>query len=54
MYAFCEKLTPIAVAYQLLCIGNGRRPVESCSESFPDQCSRGGVIAAGTTMNFFE
>jgi hypothetical protein len=39
---------------QLLCIGHGRRPVETCSESFADQGSRGGVIAASTTVNFME
>jgi hypothetical protein len=54
MYALRKKLTPVAVVYQLLCIGHGRRPVETCSESFADQCSRGGVIATGTTVNFFE
>jgi hypothetical protein len=54
MYALHEKLTPIAMAYQLLCISHGGRPVESCSESFTDQGSRGGVIAAGATVNFFE
>jgi hypothetical protein len=39
MYALCEKLTAIAMAYQLLCIGRGEQPVESCSESFTDQGS---------------
>jgi hypothetical protein len=38
-----EKLTPIAVVYQLI-----------CSESFTNQGSRGDVIAVGATMNFFE
>jgi hypothetical protein len=54
MYALCKKLTPIAVAYQLLCIGHGGRLVESCSESFIDQGLRGGVIAASATVNFFN
>jgi hypothetical protein len=54
MYALHEKLTPVAVAYQLLCIGHSGPPVESCSESFTDQGSRGGVTATGDTMNFFE
>jgi hypothetical protein len=39
MYALREKLTPIAVAYQLLCIGHDGRPVESCSKSLTDQGS---------------
>jgi hypothetical protein len=54
MYALREKLTPIVVAHQLLCIGHGRRLVETCSESFADQCLRGDMIVVGTTMNFFE
>jgi hypothetical protein len=54
MYALHKKLTPVAMEYQLLYVGHGRRPVETYSESFADQCSRGGVIPAATTMNFFE
>jgi hypothetical protein len=54
MYALREKLTPIAVAYQLLYIDYSRRPVESCSESFTDQGSKGGVIATGATVNFLK
>jgi hypothetical protein len=51
---FGEKLTSVAVANQLLCIGHSRRPVETYLESFADQGLRGGVIAASTTMNFME
>jgi hypothetical protein len=51
---FAKKLTPIAVAYQLLCIGHGGQLVESFSKSFIDQGLRGGVIAAGATVNFFK
>jgi hypothetical protein len=54
MYTFGEKLTSVATADQLLCVGHGRRPVETCSESFADQGPRGGVIAASTTVNFME
>jgi hypothetical protein len=54
VYAFGEKLTFIAVTDQLLCIGHGRWPVETCSKSFANQGPRGGVIAASTTMNFME
>jgi hypothetical protein len=54
MYTFGEKLTSIAAVDQLLCIGHGRRPVETYSESFADQGPRGGVIAASTTVNFME
>jgi hypothetical protein len=49
-----KKLTSVTAADQLLCIGHGRRPVETCSESFADQGSRGIVIAASTTVNFME
>jgi hypothetical protein len=54
MYTFGEKLTSIAAVDQLLCIGHGRRPVETCSESFADQGPRGDVIVASTTVNFME
>jgi hypothetical protein len=54
MYTFGKKLTSVAVVDQLLCIGHDRRPVETCSESFADQCPRGSVIAASTTVNFME
>jgi hypothetical protein len=54
MYTFGEKLTSVAAVNQLLCIGHGRRPVETCSESFADQGPRGGLIATITTMNFME
>jgi hypothetical protein len=51
---FGKKLASIVAVNQLLCIGHGGRPVETCSESFADQGSRGGVIAASTTVNFME
>jgi hypothetical protein len=54
MYALCKKLTLVTVAHQLLCIGHGGWPVESCSESFTDQGSRGAVIAIAATVNFFK
>jgi hypothetical protein len=54
VYTFGEKLTSVTTVDQLLCIGHGRRPVETCSESFADQGPRGGVIAASTTVNFME
>jgi hypothetical protein len=54
MYMFGEKLTSVAAADQLLYVSHGRRPVETCLESFTDQGPRGGVITASTTMNFME
>jgi hypothetical protein len=54
VYTFGEKLTSVTTADQLLCIGHGRRPVKTYSESFANQGPRGGVIAACTTMNFME
>jgi hypothetical protein len=54
MYTFGKKLTSIIAADQLLCIGHGRRPVETCSKSFADQGPRGGMIAPSTTMNSME
>jgi hypothetical protein len=54
VYTFGEKLTSVAVVDQLLCIGYGRRPIETCSESFVDQGPRGDVIAASATVNFMK
>jgi hypothetical protein len=54
VYTFGEKLTSVAVAYQLLCVDHGGRPVETCSESFSDQGPRGGMIVASTMVNFIE
>jgi hypothetical protein len=54
VYTFGEKLTPVAAADQLLCIGHGRRPVETYLESCADQGPRGDVIAASITVNFME
>jgi hypothetical protein len=54
MYTLGKKLTSVAAADQLLCMGHGGRPVEPCSESFVDSGPRGGVIAASTIMNFME
>jgi hypothetical protein len=54
MYTFGEKLASVAAADQLLCIGHGRRLVETCSESFTDQDSRDSVIATSTIVNFIE
>jgi hypothetical protein len=51
---FGEKLTSVTAVDQIICIGHGRRPVETCSESFADQSPRGGVITASTTVNFME
>jgi hypothetical protein len=54
VYTFGEKLTSVAATYQLLCIGHGRRPVETYSKSFADQGPRSDVIATSTTLNFME
>jgi hypothetical protein len=54
VYTFGKKLTSFAVTDQLLCISHGKRPVETCSESFADQGPRSGVIATSTTVNFME
>jgi hypothetical protein len=54
VYTFGKKMTSVAAADKLLCIGHGRRLVETCSKSFADHDSRGGVIAASTIVNFME
>jgi hypothetical protein len=54
VYSFGKKLTSITAPDEFLCIGHGRRLVETCSEGFADQGPRGSVIAASTTVNFME
>jgi hypothetical protein len=54
VYSFAEKLTSVVAPDELLCIGHGRRPVETCSKGFADQGLRGGVFAASNTVNFME
>jgi hypothetical protein len=54
VYTFGEKLTSVTAVDQLFCISHGRRPVETCLESFAYQGPRGGMIATSTTVNFIE
>jgi hypothetical protein len=45
-----EELAPFAMPDQFLGISDCGWPVKTCSESFFDQCSRGGVVAIGPSM----
>jgi len=47
---FSEELTSLAVSDQFFCVVDRGWPVKACSESFPDQRSGGGMIAAGSGM----
>ena len=52
VYLLGKKLAPLTSSNKVFCIGDGRGPVKTCSESFADQCSRSSVIATGTRVNF--
>ena len=49
-----KKLTILAPMNECLGIGNCRRPIETSSEGFTDQCSRGCVIAASADVDLLE
>jgi len=50
MGPFDEELASFAMPKQLLGVEDCGWPVETCSESLFDQCSRGGADAAGSSM----
>jgi len=45
-----EELTSFAMPDQFLGIGDCGWPVKAYSEGLSNQCSRGGVVAAGSSM----
>jgi len=49
-----EELAALAMPDQFLGVGDCGWPIETCSESLSDQCSRGGVVAAGSSMYVFQ
>ena len=49
-----EELTTLTPSDQLLDVGHSRRPVKSCSKSLSDQCSRGCVVATGSSLYVFQ
>ena len=49
-----KKLTILAPANDGLDVGDCRRPIETSSEGFTDQCSRGYVVAACASVDLFE
>jgi hypothetical protein len=44
------KLAPFTVPHDVLQVGDRRGPVETLSKSFPDKCSRTGVVTTGAGM----
>jgi hypothetical protein len=44
------ELAPFTVLHNVLQVGDRRGPVETLSESFPDKCSRSGMMTTGTGM----
>ena len=49
-----KKLTILAPVNECLGISNCRRPIETSSKGFTDQCSRGCVIAASAGIILLE
>ena len=49
-----KKLTILTPPNECLGIDNCRRPIETISEGFTDQCSRGCVIAASADVDLLE
>ena len=49
-----KKLTILAPVNEGLGVGDFRRPIETSSEGFTDQCSRGCVIAASADVDLLE
>ena len=49
-----EELAPFASAHHTGGIGDRRRPVEAWSEDVPNEGSRCGVVAAGSSMDVLE
>jgi hypothetical protein len=44
------ELTPFAASDNVLRVGDRRGPVETLSESFPNKCSRSGMVPTGADM----
>jgi hypothetical protein len=44
------ELVPFTAPHNVLRVGNCRGPVETLSKSFPDKCSRPGMVTIGTGM----
>jgi len=45
-----EELASFSMPDQFLGVGDCGWPVKTCSEGLSDQCSRGGVVATGSSM----
>jgi hypothetical protein len=50
----CENLTPLTMMDQLLCIGDGRGPIKTCSERLADQSLQSSMVATGASMDFLQ
>jgi hypothetical protein len=48
------ELAPFTTSYDVLCVSDCHGPVETLSESFPDKCSRIGVVTASAGMYLMQ
>jgi hypothetical protein len=48
------ELAPFTAPHDVLRVGDHYGPVETLSESFPDKCSRTGVVTTGAGMYFLQ
>jgi hypothetical protein len=48
------ELAPFTAPHDVLRVGDRCGPVEALSESFPDKCSRTGVVTKGAGMYFLQ
>jgi hypothetical protein len=48
------ELAPFTTSYDVLCVSDRHGPVETLSESFPDKCSRTGVVTASAGMYLMQ
>jgi len=51
---FGKELAPFTMTDQLLSVSYCGWPVKTSSESFSDQCFRGGVVATGSSVYVFQ
>jgi hypothetical protein len=52
VYLLGEKLASFTMTDDVFCIGDGRGPIKTSSESFANQVSGGRVVATGARVNF--
>ena len=51
---FGKELASFAMSDEFLGVNDCSWPIKTCSKSLSDQCSRGGMVAAGSSMYVIE